>query len=390
MSIKRIDDWSLGMNNNAQPDKLPEAHVRSLVNLDATASGTLEKRAGYELVMQVSNIRAAGSVGNYLIIIADNVLSYSQASDSHAVLISAVGYGAVSVVNHAGYLFFMVGDAGYKTDGVEVWPWSVVEPLPSISFSSGSLSGLVKVVVTAEHGGMESGFDPFLVNLENQSLTVTCSDSRSLNLYVSPPNHETLYFQTKITNGSASIDNVNAGERRFDLAGLKPFPACDILASYNSLIIGVKGRFLFMSTPMMPHLHDPVSGFLQYESDVTEVCCVDGGVFVGTEHKTYFVTGLEVAAELSQREVSSIGIIKGTRVSLNENAVAWFTKYGQAVGLGDGSVSMLNDGKFSPSTAAVGAAVLSEHNGNKVAVTTMRGSVEQSGLGIGFYSELEV
>lgn len=388
MSIRRLEDWSLGMNNNSQPDKLPEAHVRSLVNLDATASGTLEKRAGYELVMQVSNIRAAGSVGNYLIIIADNVLSYSQASDSHAVLISAVGYGAVSVVNHAGYLFFMVGDACYKTDGIEVLPWSVVEPLPSISFSSGSLSGLVKVAVTADHCGMESGFDPFLLNLENQSITVTCSDNRSLNLYVSPPNHETLYFQTKINSGTASIDNVNVSEHRFDLAGLKQFPACDILASHNSLILGAKGRFLFMSTPMMPHLYDPVSGFLQYESDITEVCCVTGGVFVGTEHKTYFVTGLEL--EVSQREISNVGIIKGTCIQLNENAVSWFTSNGQAVGLGDGSVTMLNNGKFSPNTASAGASVFSEHNGNKMAITTMRGTVKQSGLGIGFYSELEV
>lgn len=389
MSIKRIDNWSLGMNNNAQPDKLPDGHVRQLVNLDATASGALVKRPGYDRIVERSDVRMVGRAGNYLIIVADDLLVYDKRNDTLATIQHGLEAGPVTGVTHLERFYFTAGSSMLRTDGVTVSPWVVPEPLANVSLSAGGVTGTVKVALTAfSDDGEESSFDPLIFSLNDQSITVSSSDERRLSLYVSPPNHETLYHQTEVVNGSATIGSIDDSGHRFDLGGLVPFPKCEILASSKGTLIGATGNWLFVSTPMMPHLHNPVSGFFQYETDVTEICPVDGGIFVGTAGATYFISLIET--EPSQRLVSRTGIIKGTKVDLNDGACAWFTTHGQAVGSADGSVLMLNEDKFSPSTAADGAASLIELNGNKVVVTTMRGSVDGNGLGIGFYSELEV
>ena len=58
----RISNWSQGINNSAQPDRLPDGAVRNLVNLDASAGGTLELRAPYRRV-HAGALRACGAAG---------------------------------------------------------------------------------------------------------------------------------------------------------------------------------------------------------------------------------------------------------------------------------------------------------------------------------------
>ena len=138
----------------------------------------------------------------------------------------------------------------------------------------------------------------------------------------------------------------------------------------------------------MPHLHDPIAGFFQYASPVNLLVATDGGVFIGTDDATFFLSGLE--NEPAQILALNIGAIAGTGVALPDGRAAWFTRYGQAIGAADGSVALINSGKFSPDLAADGAAGLVEHNGNQMLVTTMRGPIRTSGLGVGFHHSLEI
>ena len=387
MDKVKAGNWPLGINNQSQPDRLPDGAVRNLVNLDASPGGTLELRAPYRRV-HAGALRACGAAGRKLITIGDTVAAYDPMTDSTQQLAGAVGPGAVACVGHNGELFISTPAETWRCDGARLQPWGVPEPAVSVSLIPGPLNGVVTVGVTAlGAGGEESGVEPFVLTLSEQSIVISSNDSRTLRLYVSPPNHETLYYQGDL-RGQHVVTEVRDDTDRLVTDGLRPFPACSMLASHHGVIVGALDRYVVMSEPMMPHLHDPIAGFFQYASPVNLLVATDGGVFIGTDDATYFLSGLET--DPSQLLALNVGAIAGTGVALPDGRAAWFTRYGQAIGAADGSVALINSGKFSPDLAAQGAAGLIEHNGNQMLVTTMRGPIRTSGLGVGFHHSLEI
>lgn len=386
----RIQNWSKGGDNVAQPDQLPPNSVRLLLNLDATAGGTLKLRAGYRQAVAVDGVRAVGSVGSKILIAADDGLSvYDTATDSVRPLDGTLGDGKIAMVSHNRQLYIASPSQTWRYDGQALKPWGLPEPAASFTLAEGNLTGTVKVAVTAlGDDDEESGCDPYVFSLKNQKILLSTSDERRLRLYVSPPNHESLYFQTHIHGGTATISNIRDETESLVTADLRPFPACSMLATHHGVIVGAYDRYVMLSEPMMPHLHNPVTGFFQYAAPVTLLAPTDGGVFVGTEDATYFLSSIESTP--AQRLAVDFGAVAGTSVALPDGRAAWFTRYGQAIGTADGAVTLINKDRLSPEIATDGAAALVEHQGNQMLVTTMRGPVRTSGLGIGFHSELEI
>lgn len=176
---------------------------------------------------------------------------------------------------------------------------------------------------------------------------------------------------------------------RLGTAELERLPFCDRLSTHNSLIIGSRGRYLYHTEPMWPHLHNPVSGFLQFASEIVMHASVGTGLFVATTGKTYFITGIGTE-EVQQVEVLNIGAAPGSAVQLPDRRVAWFTQYGQAIGSADGVVSLPNRPNYAPDIGSVGAAGVLEHNGNQMVVTNMRGELQGNRLRARDFASLEV
>lgn len=386
----RFDNFQLGMNNVAQPDRLPEGAVRRLVNLDAAEGGTLESRPGYQRVAPMTAARAAGAVGSKVLLIdGDGVRAYDVKTDSVTPVSGSVGAGRIAVARLNAAIYLCTPVESWRWDGgVSLKPWGVHEPAVTITLGPGNLTGVVKVAVTAlGEDGEESGCEPYIYNLHNQSLSITTTDSRPVQVYASPPNHEALYLQTRLGGSGVTINQVRDDTARLVTAGLQPFPPCERLTQHHAMIVGSTGQLVVFSEPMMPHLTDPVRRFFQYPEPVTMIASTEGGVFVGTEHETYFISGIE--SDPRQTKVLGIGAVSDSAVDLPDGRAAWFTRHGQAIGSSDGTVNLVNAGSLAPDIASQGAAGLVEQNGNRTIVTTLRGDVRTNGLGIGFDHDLE-
>lgn len=389
----RTDNWANGANNVAKPERLPEGFVRDLVNVDPTEGGQLDLRAGYERIVETTDMRLAVALGDRVVFVDGGALKcYSSLTDSVQALGSVTPLGEIAGVAFNGQVYLAGVHDSLRTDGVSVKSWAVPAPAFGVELIDGSLpAGIYKVAVTASGAdGEESGVEPFILRVsEGQALRVSSVDPRSLRVYVSPANGATLYSQGPLIGGAMALTAVDDQTERLTTTGCVPMPACAEYAAYHGVIVGRRDNAVFVSLPRYPHLMDPVKGFFQYGAPVTALAATDGGLFVATSERTHFLTGLETD-QASQRVVLDIGAVSGTAVALPDGRAAWFTRYGLAIGAPDGSVSLPNQKTYAPDLATQGAAGVFEHNGKPLVVTTMRGVTRQNNLMAGDFAELEI
>lgn len=392
MDKPRKDNWAAGANNIAKPERLPEGAVVGAVNVDPTVGGKFELRVGFEQVFAGANMRGVFAAGDVLVMVdGSQLLAYETATDTPTPLatIAAAGPVAAAYLNDSLYLNTLSESLCF--DGQALRPWAISAPSFDLQLVAGQLpAGLYKVAVTAVEGGVESGALPLIVRLDGtQDLRVLCSDARECRVYASVADGKTLYLQGSPLAGALRMGYVADDSQRLETDELEPLPFCDQLSTHNSLIIGSRGRYLYHTEPMWPHLHNPVTGFLQFAGEITMHASVGTGLFVATTSKTYFITGIGTD-EVLQREVLGVGAAPGSAVVLPDERVAWFTRYGQAIGAADGSVSLPNRASYAPELGSIGAAGVLEHNGNQMVVTNMRGEVQGNRLQARDFASLEI
>ena len=395
MDITRRSNWSKGSNNQARATRMTVdangvAPARELRNLDVGLDGVPTLRAGYERVLAGGDVRAAFYVSGFVVVVDGLALvSYNTRTGESSAIGSLTSSAPCSGATLNGQLYLTSATDSLRTDGVTLHPWQVQQPGVSIELVSGSLpAGIYKVAATAVGAsGEESGALPSIIRVpDNSGLRVSTTDARPLRLYVSSANGEAMYYQQLLLT-STLVHSVDDASERLTTEGLTELVACDSLAAHHGVLIGRKDNCVFFSAPMQPHLMHPVRGFFQYPADVSMVAVTDGGVYVAAD-KTWFLTDLE-SDQPKQRVVADFGAVSGTPVALPDGSVAWFTRYGQAVGDSAGTINLLNRGVYAPDIADVGAAGLVEHNGHQLVVTTMRGVTSPNNLATGDYADLE-
>lgn len=388
----RTDNWAKGANNIAKPERLPEGFVRELVNLDPTDGGQLELRANYAPVLSAIDMRLAVALpGRVVYVDGGNIGCYSRETDSAAVLGSIAPEGVIAGAALDGQVYLCGVFDSLRTDGQVVKPWAVPAPAFDVEVISGPLpAGIYKVAVTAFGlDGEESGCEPLIVKLaEGQAVRITSSDPRSLVAYVSPANGATLYSQGPLIGGAMAITKIDDLRAPLTTGGLVPLPACSMLAAHHSVLVGIADRYVVFTSPMYRHLMDPVSGFFQYPEPPSLIASTEGGVYVVAD-KTYFVTGLDTDTP-TQVPVLDLRAVPGSAVALPDKRVAWFTRYGQAIGNSAGEVALLNRQTYAPDLAANGAAGVIENNGIPMVVTTMHGVAKPNNLATGDFADLEI
>lgn len=388
----RKDNWAKGANNLAKPERLPEGFVRELVNLDPTDGGQLELRGDYERVHQATDMRLAVALpGRVVYVDGDDIGCYSRDTDSAETLGSLAPAGEVAGVAFNGQVYLSSIYESLRTDGRVVKPWAVPAPAFTLDVIDGSLpAGIYKVAVTAFGAdGEESGSEPLMVRLSGeQAVRVNAVDARPLHVYVSPANGATLFSQGPLIVGAMAITRVDDQGARLTTTGMVPMPACSLLAAHHGVLLGASGNCVVFTSPMHPHLMDPVSGFFQYPEAPAVIASTEGGVYVVAD-QTYFITGLDTDSP-SQIAVLALGAVRGSAVELPDKRVAWFTRYGQAIGNSAGEVSLPNRQTYAPDLAACGAAGVLEHNGKPLVITTMRGAAKPNNLATGDFADLEI
>lgn len=389
MSFVRRDTWALGANNVAPPERLPEGFARDLVNLDP-AAGALNLRASYSQVVG-GWIRVAVGLGDRVVLVReDHVECYWPATNSVELLGSIDSDGPVAGVAFNGYAYLSTAQSSFRTDGRDIEAWAVPSPGFWVELIDGDLPpGLYKVACTADGAVGESGTDSLLVSVaQGQALRVTSPESRPLRVYVSVANGSTLYSQGLLVGGARAITTIEDDTEQLVTDRLIPMPHCSFLAAYHATILGVHDRMVVFSVPHMPHLVDPLAGFVQYPEPPSMIAPTDAGVYVAAGNRTYFITDIESSTP-SQRVVLEVGAVSGSAVLLPDGRAAWFTRYGQAIGDPMGNVSLPNQNTYAPDLASQGAAGVLEHQGNQMVVTTMRGNALPNGMAAGDFAELE-
>jgi len=381
----------LGINNVAKANRLPDGAVRDLVNFDPAADGLLGLRAGYDRVMDCVDARHVFSVNNKLVVVdGTDLVSFDPLTGGRVVLGTVAAGSPVSGATLHGELFLSTHADSLRTDGVTVRAWAVPAPGFGVEEIAGQLpAGIYQVAVTALDGGAESGVDPVLIRLSgNSGIRVTSTDQRPLRVYISTVNSATLYYQGPLIAGATAFGFVRDETEYLTTAGLTHFPHCDQLVQHHAVLVGCRDRYVYFTLPHRPHLTDPVAGFFQYPAPIRVLAATDGGVYIVAD-QTYFLTGLETDKP-QQRVVLGVDAVGGTAVNLPDGRVAWFTRYGQAIGAPDGTVQLVNRQTFAPDVAETGAAGLVGHNGNEMIVTTMRGGTNANGLATGDFADLEI
>lgn len=392
MKQTRTDNWAKGANNVAKPERLPEGFVRNLVNLDPTEGGQLELRAEYHPVHEAADMRLAVALpGRVVFVDGGTIGRYSRDTDSSEVIGSIAPTGGVAGVSLDGQVYLSGTYDSLRTDGQTVSPWAVSAPAFDVEVISGAMpAGIYKIAVTAFGAdGEESGCEPLIVRISgDQAVRVTSSDTRALRVYVSPANSATLYSQGPLIGGAMAITQVDDLGTSLNTVGLEPLPACTQLVAHHSVLVGVCGRYVVFTSPLYRHLMDPIGGFFQYPEEPSVIASTEGGVFVVAD-KTYFITGLDTATP-SQVPVLDLRAVPGSATALPDKRVAWFTRYGQAIGNSAGEVSLPNRQTYAPDLANLGAAGVIENNGIPMVVTTMRGVTKPNNLATGDFADLEV
>jgi len=391
MAVLRKDNISRGAHNMAGDGRVPDGYVRDMVNFDPRQGGSATLRAGYELVAPGTNVRLAVALPNYVIFVdGADVKAFDRRTASTQVVGAVHPVAPVTGVVFNNRVYMTTTAGNISTDGGPVKPWGVPAPEFDLEVVPGSLPpGVYKVAVVATGpDGEESGVDPIVVRLvEGRQVKLTSADPRLLRVYASVANGSTLFYQGVLVGGGMAISTVDDHTERLATEGLRPFPPCEQLVAHRGVIVGAYDNQLVYTVPLIPHLFDPLARFYQYPAAIKVLASTHGGVYVVAD-KTYFLTDLE-SNQPEQRVALDMDAVEGSATPLPDGRVAWFTRYGLAIGDSSGNVTLPNRDTYAPEVAQRGASGALEYNGSLMVVTASRGATGPNNLTAGDFADLE-
>ena len=395
MAFQRINQFT-GCNNIAKPERLPEGAVADAVNLDFTVGGKAELRAGYSLVRKCQagkELRAVFAMPDDSLLIVENN-DLIKLRNGQEQKIGEVSTGPIAATVHNDKLYLNTQAESLEIGVAEVSPWGMAPPdfdLAVIGYGDMPI-GTYKISVTGISGGSEAGahIKTVEINTSGKSIAVHLNSNGQSRVYCSAANGTQLYHQG---SASSSAPFVITGEPANDTAVLETahltkMPFCEILESHKGQILGASGNTLYFTRPMLPHLHDPLSGFVLFNKKITLIAPVGDGVYVCAD-KTYYISAIG-SNEMTMRKVLDFGAVAGTQVKLPSGSVSWFSEYGQIIAGNGGEVAMVNKDTYSPEIMDSGAAVLLSGNGNQIIATTMSGAQRSSLLKSKDFWDVEV
>jgi hypothetical protein len=273
-----------------------------------------------------------------------------------------------------------LGDSVWWSNGsqcgvVGVSKTNMLWALPSpgvfvLSTTTGTMpSGAYRVALTySDIDGKESAASEVRsVTLGTQGgihivLPAAASGAVTTNVYCTAENGSVLYLSTSVASASSSatlsspVVGRELGARTF----LAPQPAGYPIAEFNGRLLSATGKWLVYSDTYNFGLYNPLRDAIQFPDPITTLAPCINGVFVGTEKKTYWLQGRDIAqSELFERFPT--GTIRGTEFSIPRSPdVGWVGIRGICIGAQDGSVRVPQEGTFLSPVGDRGAALVTQ------------------------------
>lgn len=396
-----------GINNRRPTDRLgvdePAAFVRDAVNVDLSAVGTFQRRAGFDRVEGASTGRGlfAPKSGVCAYFASGNQLMHFDGEATVTAIktlaspVSDMAYAdtPLGVACSDGFSLALLEDNAVK----DLSPASVSPRPQAIGAVGGALPVGAYMVTTAhvDAFGQRSEFDmPQSVDVPalGKITLVRASSPQRLAVFVTSPDGEVFYKAGVMLPGETTMDIVvsNTSGEPMAYTVMAPLPAGSALAYSKGRLYSAVGNIVTYSLPYNLGLYRPAVDFIVVDAPVTILAGVEGGLYIGTTKAVYFQpAGTPEGSTLPK--VAGFGAIKGTVAFMPDSTdVMFFTDRGPVRGTSSGALTLLQDRDIAFSKSDAGAALVRETNGMRQFVAALSNPAPSAAAVFGSYMDAEV
>lgn len=367
----RLSETELGAGTREQPNA---RFLSGADNVDLTAKRRIKRREGFGLQL-------AGDVHSLW---GDELGAFAVFDDDLCALTPA-GAALAATVLRAGLPKMPISFAR-APNGIVSWsnglelrcivngadfPMSAAPALaPSVVASTGgALPEGLYIVAFTWTGPQGESAPTHAVQIEVPADgRIDITDAAGATVWLSGPNgdHVTSYG---VVSAVSVLDASGRVSRTLNTA---PMPPGHIVRMHSGSLLVAHENILFVSVPYASGIYQPARGYVPFPSKITVVEPVEGGVYICTDAKTYWVTDFFSDAALQPR--FPFGAIPGTGVYSPEELKAyWQTPFGLAAGDAAGTVQLLQRDALSLPPASFGATLYRMRDGRSSVVTTRAG-----------------
>lgn len=398
--LSTIGPFPLGANNLARETSVPRSQLREAVNVDLSDGGKARRRRGYTKLDDLSHATSLLGYGNRgFVLEGDELLAFEVvdgALTGFVPIASGLLSGRLAHVLVEPDIFVSDGQRNLRIGpGNEVVEWTPPQPAPPVvaSFNAGGAleAGRYRVALTLRASSGVEGAPSAPLDFELQldeypSLALpTAPDGYRLMVYMTKPNGKELLFVGSPPAGAASI-NIMSQRLGRPLATdyMQPMPPGRHAALFRGRLWVGSGPYLTASEPFQYGVTQLDFNTMTFSEDITGIAAageVGGGFFVGQRSKVYFLEG-DNPDQMSLREQYPAGMVEGTLAMVpgarlpfeappSVPVPIWLATNGVVcVGLPDGSVAPLTEGRYAAAVGRTGAATFVQRDGESRYVAT--------------------
>lgn len=395
LKLATLGPWTKGINNSVAAWRIPGGDrknpgdaCRDALNVDFTADGRVVRRRGYSQTVAMDNAHSLRTIGGKTFICQNGELGVITAIAPLTITTLRTGLSndRISYDERGGEVWWSNGTESGRCSAANTdHPWCLPRPddIPLVISGVGTLpAGDYRIALTnSTTDGEESpasAIYEFTLSPAG-SIIVTLPTAPAgvddVNVYVTNPNGSQLVRYTTVAAATASVTiaALPQGRRLRDRAFLSPMPAGTAIAFHGGRLLSLSGEYLYYSPPYDYGVYDPASGYIPLGAAGSILASVESGFFVAAD-RTWFYAGAD-AASASPVEKLSFGAASGTEFRHprgRDYAAGWYSDDGVAIGLGDGSVKLLQaDAGFIAPTAPTGATWVREVDGQTHVVVSL-------------------
>jgi len=396
--------WPEGANNVAREDSIPSGQFRSGINVDVYPGGKLRRRRGQALSTAQAGSRCAWSDGHYALFRAAGSLYRFVPGQTPLLLCSGLQIDAdMAYCSVNQYIYVSDGAQALRVDtqsnAVRAWglPTPLGQPTLTATANGGLDAGTYQVAITyldasKEESGSTLSTQVDVVQGGGIALSAfppAPADVAAVNIYLTQANQVEmcLYATVPYNVSSVQLFRDNFG-RPLQTQFLSPLPAGNDAAFTLGRLFVAIGNSVCWSEAQRYGLFSAEFNYVSYAAPVVLLAATapgaqSQGLFVATTARTYFLQGT-APGQFNSILAYTAGAVPGTMTMIsgsyfeadgvpNVPVPVWVSTVGTVcIGMPDGTVRPLTEGRFAMAVGERGSAIFRELDGVRQALFTMR------------------
>lgn len=402
MEIKKFK----GLKNTTSPERLAPGELAVAQNLDLDDTKKLQTRAGYVKAASGAYHSLFGDDDVSLVMSGSDLYRLNQ-DYTTSFLQRLTASARVSYSRQQGTVYLSNGVDALRVFEGRALPWGirnpVSQPVATTMGAGGLTPGTYMYAMTYRRAiGLEGGTGTAgVVEVTAAGSAIRFSSLESSTdpevsdkiIYLSGANGTELFQAAVLPNSASVYDYRGDGSdltARLDTQYVSPAPAGSIVEVYNGCAYVVSGNAVYHSDPYALESFRIRENFLMFPGQVTLFASVNGGIYVATWDRTWFLQGGHPKGDMKSQVVFDYGAIPGTAVktvrgvlkSLAEEeegapsstAVMWSSPHGVCFGTEDGHAINMTERDYAFPSAQRGATMIRQARGYTQFLTSLEGS----------------